>query len=607
MAATIPTKDKAARATLRILATSDVHMHLSGFDDTTQKPSTGLARLAPLIREQRSNAPDVALLVDNGDALQGTPLALAAHEGNWDETHPLATVMRSVGYDVMGLGNHDFDLGVSYLEAICGTLPCPVLSANTQGLSGIHDRVILTQDLSCDDGIMRPIRIGVTSALPSQTGEWIAHVLEDLVQFDEPLDSLKRAVEALKSDGADLILVLAHGGFELNEKDTENFARGAAQIVGVDAIIAGHAHLVFPNCETPSTADFNCETGHVNGRPCVMPGFGANCLGQIDLDLVLDATGIWKVAHSTADILFPDPASIDEDILDRLTPARAALAAKGADIIGETKSHLHSYFAMLRPNPLFGLLGQAMVDALDGLGLPANVSDLPRLAAIAPTISGGRAGSGQYVDIAPGPVRRQALGNLCPYEDVLVAKVVSGADLRLHLERAAAIFTPLQKGSGPQVLLDWDMPCFCFDMIFGLSVEIDPGQRPSFSAIGAEIDPQAHRITKMDWQGQPVADEMQFLLAMTSYRASGGGGYPNGGTLVQLAQPAPSFREVIKTALAGSFSGAQPDWRLRSQNGHEVVYETSPQAADHLDDIAEFMPEQLGLTPEGFLRLKLRL
>lgn len=597
------------RAALRILATSDVHMHLSGLDEVSQKPSTGLARLAKTIRAQQENAPGAVLLVDNGDSLQGTALARAAFEGAWDHRHPLVRVMTALKLDAMGLGNHDFDFGVSYLEAMCAAFPCAVVSANTDGLANIQDRVVLSREVTCDDGKTRTLRIGLTSALPHQTGGWLSHKLKDRVRFGPPLERLSAAVSALREEGADVVIVLAHAGFEADAYDTENFASRATTLEGVDALVAGHTHWLFPNPADATSQDAPSDFGHVNGLPCVMPGFGASCLGQVDLVLAFDDATGWRVDHSGAQLLFPaDDEAPDEDVLALIAPTRAALTAKNADVVGETTVHLHSYFALLRPNPLFGFLGQAMVDALeDALDLPDALAGLPRLAAVAPALSGGRAGPDQYVDVAPGPVHRQALETLCPFEDVLAARIVTGRDLRNHLERAAAIFAPRNSSRASQRLLDWDMPGFCFDMIYGLSVEIDPDQPPRYNAVGAMIDANAHRVTGLAYQGTPVTDDMRFVLALTSYRAGGGGGFPDGGTLAPFAQPAPVLRDIIEGALARGFTATEPDWRLRPQNGRVVTFDTSPRAADHLDEIAAFAPQSLGLTADGFLRLKLHL
>lgn len=596
-----------ASGKLRLLATSDVHMHLSGSDHATPSAPRGLARLAPLIAEARKTAEGPVLMLDNGDALQGTPLARAAHEGPWDATHPLVAVMTQLGYDAFGLGNHDFDFGVDYLEAICAALPCPVLSANTKGFDPVETHVLLQRMVPCSDGETRPVTIGLTSALPDRTGEWLAHALDTRVSFAPALECVHESVSALLEVGADVIVLLAHSGFESGPGDRENFVCAAAQIPGVTAIVAGHTHFAFPSNEQAAQPEVDADTGKVHGLPCVMPGFGANCLGQIDLDLTYSARSGWRVAGSASSLLLPNDTSPDPQIEACLAPAKARLATQKADIIGKTDRHLHSYFAMLAPNPLIGLLGQAMIDGLGALGLPPDLATLPRVASVAPALSGGRAGPTQYVDIPPGPVYRDALDMLCPFEDRLCAKVVSGEDLKAHLDRAAAIFrTPDADASATDMLVD-EMPGFFFDMIFGLGVSLDLTRPARFDPAGREIDPNASRITRLEYEGVPVKPDQSFLLAMTSYRAGGGGAYPQFGMEVRQDNPPPPIRDLVETRLARGFSGSAPDWSLARKTGLPFSYLTSPKAVAHLDDIAAFGPTTVLETPGGFLKLGLIL
>lgn len=592
---------------LRILATSDVHMHLTGVTSGPDKTPSGMAYLAHVIAQARAEAPGLVLLLDNGDALQGTPLGRTAYHGTWNDTHPLVATMAHLGYDAMGLGNHDFDFGVDYLEALCEAFSFPVLSANADGLHHVSRSVLLKRQLPCSDGATRDIVIGLTSALPQQTGTWVAHALGGRVTFEPALQRLNTEVAELKRAGADLVVLLAHSGFEAQFGEAENFAQAAAQIAGVDALIAGHTHACFPANEDFGLDAIDPIAGRVHGVPCVQPGYAAQCLGQIDLALVQDPKGQWQVETARAGLIYPRKAEPDQGIQICLAKAERDLAQRNAQVVGHTAQPLHSYFAMLTPNPAFGLLGQAMIDGLSGLELPDQVVDLPRLAAVAPAISGGRAGPEHYIDIPEGPVNRAALDQLCPYEDRLTAKVMTGADLRQHLERAAAIYLPVDQQNPDDDVLSTEMPGFCFDMIFGLSVTVDMTRPARFDPAGHLVDPVASRIQDVRWLGEPLLDNQRFLLAMTSYRAGGGGAYPMLGQLVAHAQPGPLIRSLVSKVLSNGFAGSAPDWKLHSPVRSRFNYFTGPKAIDHLNDLSEFSPEVVGQTPEGFLHLRLTL
>ncbi|MEL6701649.1 MAG: metallophosphoesterase, partial [Pseudomonadota bacterium] len=107
------------RKRLRILATTDVHGNLLGFDYAVDMPdgSHGLAGLIPIIQTARADC-DASVLLDNGDLLQGSALIDTAADHARDEAaaNPVIQLMNRIGYDAMGLGNHDFDHGPGFLN-----------------------------------------------------------------------------------------------------------------------------------------------------------------------------------------------------------------------------------------------------------------------------------------------------------------------------------------------------------------------------------------------------------------------------------------------------------------------------------------------------------
>jgi 2',3'-cyclic-nucleotide 2'-phosphodiesterase/3'-nucleotidase len=447
--------------------------------------------------------------------------------------------------------------------------------------------------------------LGITSALPHQTGQWISHALEPQVHFSPALEQLGSVVQDLKDQGADLILLLAHSGVEIGPHDQENFACAAATVPGVDIMVMGHSHRLFPNADEARNAQVDPREGRIHGIPCVQPGFGGNGLGQIDLELSYD--GHWQLSHAAPRLLFPENTSPDPKILACIAPAQARLAAEAHEIIGQASKPMHSYFAMLQPNPALGLIAESMIDGLDELDVQDAFAKLPRLAAVAPTLCGGISGPEHYLDISAGPVPATALDLLCPYEDRLTAKVMRGMDLREHLERAAAIYLAPTAFSEDSDILDPDMPGFCFDTIWGFGVTFELSRPPRYDRAGALIDKNAFRVTRMDFDGLPVGDDDLFLLALTSYRAGGGAAYPDLGRVLTQDRPRPMLRDLVRTRLGKDKPVRSPDWDLKGNPGQRISYMTSPHARAYLHELSQFDPADLGMTPEGFLHLRLTL
>lgn len=112
---------------LRVLATTDLHCHLLGHDYYADRadPAVGLSRVASLIAEERAEAAargEACLLVDNGDGFQGAPLGDI--EPGSTRPHPLAVAFDVLGYDAVGLGNHDFDIGLERLSRVLADVRC---------------------------------------------------------------------------------------------------------------------------------------------------------------------------------------------------------------------------------------------------------------------------------------------------------------------------------------------------------------------------------------------------------------------------------------------------------------------------------------------------
>jgi 2',3'-cyclic-nucleotide 2'-phosphodiesterase/3'-nucleotidase len=115
------------------LQTTDLHMHLLGCDYFVDQRDDrlGLASLVDTIEELGTENTDATLLFDNGDFLQGNPLAdTLATTSNAEETHTMIAAMNCLRYDAITLGNQEFDYGVPFLCRALGRLRAHVVSAN---------------------------------------------------------------------------------------------------------------------------------------------------------------------------------------------------------------------------------------------------------------------------------------------------------------------------------------------------------------------------------------------------------------------------------------------------------------------------------------------
>ena len=122
------------QAHLRIMETTDLHVHVYPYDYYADKPvdTVGLARTASIIRGIRAEATN-SMLLDNGDFLQGNPMGdYIAYERGMKEgdMHPVIAAMNAVGYDAGTIGNHEFNYGLDFLMTSTAGAEFPVVLAN---------------------------------------------------------------------------------------------------------------------------------------------------------------------------------------------------------------------------------------------------------------------------------------------------------------------------------------------------------------------------------------------------------------------------------------------------------------------------------------------
>ena len=587
-------EDRPASLTLRVLATTDIHMHLTGWDARTNatSPDHGFARLASVIRDARATAPGPVVLLDNGDSLQGTPHGKTARD--MSERHPWAALLDAMGYDAMGLGNHDFDYGLEALAAFCAATDVPILSASAvPAPRHVAPHVILERVVA---GTAQPLRIGVTSVLPPQTLIWNHAHLTGRLTFRDGVEAAADAVATLRAGGADVIVVLCHSGLsDTAEPGDENFARAlAAHVPGVDTMILGHTHERFPDAAHDHLDGVDASNGTVSGVPAAMPGFAGALLAQIDLHLS-HQDGAWCVAGHDVRLRDLAQAEPDPEATRLSAPCIAATRARMQAHVGQTAHEFHNYFGMLQTGTADAILARSMGDCIAAVVAGTELAHLPLLVATSPYTMGGRAGPEHFVSVAKGPLRARHIAMISPYENTVWAQRMTGADLRAYLETSAQFFGPGPDADTP--LVAPAAPAFNFDMLHGLHARFDP-----FAPVGA-------RLVSLSREGTPVEDDTPFLVAMTSYRGAGGGGFPGTGGAAAV-QTDVSVVDALRTHLAAHQIGAQraPSvWSFATSTKTPVTIETNPRAEAHLDEIAHHAPQPLGLTDAGFLKVRVTL
>ncbi|MDU8910444.1 bifunctional 2',3'-cyclic-nucleotide 2'-phosphodiesterase/3'-nucleotidase [Aestuariicoccus sp. MJ-SS9] len=606
-------------AHLRLLVTSDLHMHVYPHDYVADRPDDrfGLARLAPLIRRARAEAAN-SLTFDNGDFLQGTPMGdHLARGGAWNagDTHPYVAAMNAVGYDAGTIGNHEFNYGLEFLTRAMRAADFPVVLSNVLCAQADTDEtlfppyVILDRQILDGAGRRQPIRIGVIGFAPPQVLQWDRKHLCGRVEARGIVETARALVPRLKAEGAELVVALAHTGIapETGPGTLENAGLPLAAIDGIDAVLAGHSHLVFPSELFAEVPGADTGAGTLHGKAAVMPGFGGSHLGVVDL-LLTRTGGAWRVAAGRSEAR-PVARSDDAPAADVMAPVEAAHRATLAHIrrqVGRTLQPLHSYFSMLQDTAAVRLVAEAQMrhvrEALRGTEWAA----LPLVSAAAPYKAGGRGGPEHYIDIPAGAVAMRHVADLYSFPNEICALCITGATLRAWLERSAAAFNRIAPGARDAPLLSPDFPSHNFDMLYGLRYDIDVTRPARFAPDGSLLDHRAGRIVDLRHGGRPVRDDMAFIVATNCFRASAViadfGGEPVFASSV-------FNRDVLMRHIADNSPVATspgPGWRIAPQPNTSAVFATGPGARAHAR-ASGLRLDELGMNEDGFLQYRLTL
>ncbi|HHP5614732.1 bifunctional 2',3'-cyclic-nucleotide 2'-phosphodiesterase/3'-nucleotidase [Bacillus cereus] len=526
---------------LRILETSDIHVNLMNYDyyQTKTDNKVGLVQTATLVNKAREEAKN-SVLFDDGDALQGTPLGDYVANKIKDPknpvdpsyTHPLYRVMNLMKYDVISLGNHEFNYGLDYLNKVIEKTDFPVINSNVY--KDDHDDKeendenyfkpyhILKKEVVDEAGQKQIVKIGVMGFVPPQIMNWDKANLEGKVKAKDIVATARIMVKKMQDEGADIIVALAHSGVDKSEYKEANKMENASyhlatQVPGVDAVLMGHSHTEVKDV--------------FNGVPVVMPGvFGSN-LGIIDMQLK-KVNGKWEVQKDQSKPQLRPIANSkgtplvesDQKLVNEIKDEHQATIDYVNTPVGETKAPINSYFSLVQDDPSVQIVTNAQKWYVEQeLKKPEyeKIKDIPVLSAGAPFKAGGRNGATYYTDIPAGTLAIKNVADLYVYPNTLYAVKVNGAQVKEWLEMSAGQFNQIDPTkTEEQPLVNIGYPTYNFDILDGLKYEIDVTQPAKYDKDGKVVNANANRIVNMTYEGKPVADNQEFIVATNNYRGS---------------------------------------------------------------------------------------
>ncbi|MFE8951660.1 5'-nucleotidase C-terminal domain-containing protein [Streptomyces althioticus] len=555
-------KKPVKRYALTVMGTTDLHGHVFNWDyykdDEYQDPAgnaQGLARVSTLvnrIREERGR--ENTLLLDAGDTIQGTPLTyyyakvdpITAEGG---PVHPMAQAMNAIGYDAVALGNHEFNYGIETLRKFEEQCDFPLLGANAVDAKTLKPAFPPYFVKTFHVKGAPPVKVAVLGLTNPGIAIWDKAYVQGKLTFPGLEEQAAKWVPKLRSMGADVVVVSAHSGTSGTSSygdqlpHVENAAANVArQVPGIDAILVGHAHAEIAELRV---------TNEETGKEVVLsePLCYAERLTLFDVELTFER-GRWQVESVKASLR--DAATVEDDprITRLLGDEHAQVVAYVNQVVGTATETLTTVEARYKDAPIIDLISKVQEDVVREALAGTEHSSLPVLSQASPF--------SRTSEIPAGDVTIRDLSSLYVYDNTLVAKLLTGAQVRAYLEYSAEYF--VQTPAGAPVDVDkltnaGKRPDYNYDYVSGVRYDIDIAQ------------PAGSRIKNLTFDGAPVDDAQQFVFAVNNYRANGGGAFPHVASAPELWAESTEIRtRIAEWATAKGVLDpkdfASEDWRL---------------------------------------------
>ena len=413
----VPTLTRAAAALdsetvcISILHTTDLHGHILPTSDYNGNPDCGgMARCVTQIRRWQQQNPN-SILIDVGDVYQGTDVGLRS------KGELMIDLFNHLKYDAWIIGNHEFDWGMQPFQQALQRSAMPVLAANTvlegkpagEFPDAKHPFAKIQPFILKEVAGIKLAIIGVTTpGMPF----WLRPEFTHGIDFQYPVEPVRRAIARAKSEGADAIVLTGHMGLK-PRSGGDDFANTVMALTSefpeASVFIAGHTHQAIPS-------------RLVNGALFTQADHFGIHVGRVDLFFDRNSR---KLLHREASCELMDHRfGFDPVVISRtksqLTESDAALSQP----IGELAETLRARSRPGVPSDIEKLIGAAIMEAL----LERSVQ-----------VDGAMHGVfDEKANLVAGSKTVNDIWNVIPYENYVVTAELSPDEIKAVMEEVYA-------------------------------------------------------------------------------------------------------------------------------------------------------------------------
>ncbi|MEL7277561.1 MAG: 5'-nucleotidase C-terminal domain-containing protein [Pseudomonadota bacterium] len=464
--------------TMTVVHTNDVHSRIepiNRFDSTCSAEDNGegkcfggVARIKTKIDELRASMDNV-VVVDAGDPFQGS-LFYTTYKGQ-----AAVEFMNATGYDVMAVGNHEFDDGPEALGAFLDKAEFPVVSGNI--------------DVSVDGDLAGRVLPHVLLDVNGETVAIVSVLATDTVEtsspgptvvFEDEITHLQGKVAALEATGVDKIIAVNHVGTPLD-------LRIAAEVAGIDAVVGGHSHTLFSSSDPDAAYTYPYWVSGPGDAlvPVVQAYAYSKYVGA--LTLIFDDAGNVVDAYGDTHLLDASVAE-DPDILARVQELGAPLDEIRQQVVAEAAAPIDGDRSSCRAGEcqMGNLVAEAMLDRVKSQGVTIAIQN----------------GGGLRASIDAGPITMGEVMTVLPFQNTLATFQLTGAGIVDALENGVS---RVEDGAGrfPQVA----------GLKYTWSAQAEPGARITSVEVMA------------DGAWAPIGMDTVYGVVSNNYMRGGGDGY----------------------------------------------------------------------------------
>lgn len=451
-----------------ILHTNDVHGAIAGY-----------AKVAALKDAYEARGAYV-LLMDAGDFIQGDP-TVSTSEGA-----TAVELMNLAGYDVVSLGNHEFDYGYQNLKDLEADADFAIVDANVlyNGRVAFEDNLVFT----APDGT----KIGVFGLDTPETATKAHPAKIQGVTFlagEDLYDCAQEQVDALTAEGCEYIICLGHLGID-DESAGNRSIDLLEKVEGIDVFIDGHSHSTYEDVKTAAGG-----TGKVGDTLVTSTGTKLESIGVV----TIDAEGV--ITTSTTPVA--DLTAEDADVAARAAAIQKEIDDEYGTVFAKTEVALNGEREPGNRTEETNL-GDLITDALvwgaerEGTEVDAAVTN----------------GGGIRASIAAGDITKKDINTVLPFGNTLSIVQVTGAELLEALE-ASTYCTPTSIGGFPQVS--------GIEFTVDTTKAYDQGELyPGSTYYGPK---SIQRVTIETVGGEPFDANATYTIATNDFMAAGGDTY----------------------------------------------------------------------------------